>query len=135
MYSQTTHQVEVKVDSKFLPEHSSDDDQSYTWVYEISITNFSDKVIQLLNRHWIITDLNGHVDEVKGPGVVGLQPVIKPGETFSYSSFCVLHTQSGSMQGTYEMQDLDRSKFQVNIPEFLLLQPSTSLKIDPRLLH
>ncbi|MDF2940246.1 MAG: ApaG domain protein [Gammaproteobacteria bacterium] len=135
MYSQTTHQIEVKVGSRFLPEHSSEDDQSYTWVYEISITNQSDKLVQLLNRHWIITDLNGHVEEVKGPGVVGLQPIINPGETFSYSSFCVLHTQNGSMKGAYEMQDLARNKFQVAIPEFLLLQDGPGVKIDPRLLH
>ncbi|MDF2690188.1 MAG: hypothetical protein K0S29_43 [Gammaproteobacteria bacterium] len=135
MYRQTTHQIEVKVNPKFLPEHSSAEDQTYTWVYEVSLTNYSDKIVQLLNRHWVITDLNGHIEEVKGPGVVGLQPVIKPGETFSYSSFCVLHTQSGSMQGSYEMQDLDRNKFQIAIPEFLLVNPQQNTKIDPRLLH
>ncbi|MDF2529499.1 MAG: apaG [Gammaproteobacteria bacterium] len=135
MYSQTSQQIEVQVECKFLPEQSSASEQTYTWTYEISITNRSEKMVQLLNRYWIITDLNGHVEEVKGPGVVGLQPLIKPGETFSYSSFCGLHTQSGTMRGIYEMQDLDRNKFQVAIPEFLLTSLEQKFTVGSRLLH
>ncbi|MDO8954457.1 MAG: Co2+/Mg2+ efflux protein ApaG [Gammaproteobacteria bacterium] len=128
-------QIDIKVEPKFLPEHSSDAESKYTWLYEITLINLSDKIVQLINRHWILTDLNGHIEEVKGPGVVGLQPIIKPGESFSYSSFCVLHTQSGSMKGSYEMQDLDRHKFKVGIPEFLLCNPDQTRKLDSRLLH
>lgn len=106
--------------STYLPEQSAAENQRYLWSYEISITNDSDEIIQLLNRYWRITDMTSHVEEVRGPGVVGLQPLIKPGKKFSYTSFCQLITPQGTMEGQYEMQTLEETRFIVPIPKFVL---------------
>lgn len=106
---------------KFLPEQSSPKQHSYMWSYEVTISNQSKETIQLLNRYWKITDANNTVSEVEGPGVIGLQPLIKPGTSFSYESFCQLTTPEGSMEGYYEMQTLEDEIFIVEIPKFLLV--------------
>ena len=101
--SATTHGVQVEVESRFVPERSDADRGQYFFAYEIRITNTSAAKVQLVSRHWIITDGWGRVEEVKGPGVIGVQPWIAPGETFEYESFCPLSTPTGSMRGVYEM--------------------------------
>ena len=116
--------VQISTKATYLPEQSSVDTQRYLWSYEIGITNESNEIIQLLNRHWRITDLTGHVEEVRGPGVIGLQPIIKPGKSFVYSSFCQLTTPHGSMEGNYEMQTLEDVHFLVPVPNFVLSSPA-----------
>jgi ApaG protein len=106
--------------STFLPDQSVVENQRYLWSYEITIANDSEEIIQLLNRYWRITDMTSHVEEVRGPGVVGLQPLIKPGKKFSYTSFCQLVTPQGTMEGQYEMQTLEETRFFVPIPKFVL---------------
>ena len=104
MYEAITHGVRVRVRPTFLQQHSDPDQQKFVWIYTIEISNQSDQTVQLLNRHWLIRDAVGHLEEVKGPGVIGKQPTLKPGENFTYSSFCHLKTDSGFMHGTFEMQ-------------------------------
>lgn len=115
--------VYVTAKSTYLPEQSTAEARRFMWSYEISITNQSDEIIQLLNRYWRIVDLTGHIEEVRGPGVVGLQPLIKPGKQFIYNSFCQLTTPQGTMEGYYEMQNLEEKRFLVQIPKFLLTTP------------
>lgn len=112
--------VHVIAQSTYLPEQSIPEEHRYLWSYEISISNQSDEIIQLLNRYWRIIDVTGHIEEVRGPGVVGLQPIIKPGKQFVYSSFCQLSTPQGTMEGYYEMQNLEEVRFLVQIPKFAL---------------
>ena len=124
----TTKMIKVHVIAKstYLPEESSPSKQRFLWSYEMTIQNESEEIIQLLNRHWRITDMTGKIEEVRGPGVVGLQPIIKPGKKFIYNSFCQLNTPQGTMEGYYEMQTLDDVRFLVEIPKFVL----ASLPID-----
>ena len=116
-----TLKIDVIPTAVYLPQESSPDNQRFMWTYEVTIKNESEEIVQLLNRHWRITDMSGKVDEVRGPGVIGLQPLIKPGKQFVYSSFCQLYTPHGSMEGYYEMQDLDEVRFLVKIPKFQLI--------------
>ncbi|HSW69092.1 MAG TPA: Co2+/Mg2+ efflux protein ApaG [Gammaproteobacteria bacterium] len=98
--------------------------ENFLWSYEITISNESeDEVVQLLNRHWRITDMMGHIEEVRGPGVVGLQPIIKPGKKFVYNSLCQLVTPQGTMEGSYEFQTLEEVMFTVPIPKLVLTSP------------
>lgn len=120
------YNIQVSTKSTYLEEQSSPENNFYIWAYEITITNNSQEIVQLLSRHWKITDLTGKVEEVEGPGVVGLQPVIKPNRSFSYSSFCQLPTAHGTMGGFYEMQTLDEEFFKIEIPEFSLNSPMQS---------
>lgn len=106
----------------YLSEQSSKS-HSFLWSYEITIQNDSQEIVQLLNRYWRIVDMTGHVEEVRGPGVVGLQPIIKPGKKFMYNSLCQLTTPQGSMEGHYEFQTLDEETFTVPIPKIILLAP------------
>lgn len=115
--------VSITAQARYLPEQSSIDEHRFVWSYEVSVTNESDEIIQLLNRYWRIIDMSGHIEEVRGPGVVGLQPIIKPGKQFAYSSFCQLMTPKGTMEGYYEMQNLDEVRFYVQIPKFFLTFP------------
>ena len=96
------------------------------WTYEITIENRNKEIVQLLSRYWRITDATGKVEEVRGPGVVGLQPLIKPGNVFVYSSFCQLMTPQGTMEGHYEMQTLEEGKFLATIPKFVLTSTETA---------
>lgn len=124
----TTHGVQIEVESRFVPENSDIDENQYLFAYEIRITNTTESRVQLLNRHWIITDGLGRIEEVKGPGVVGQQPWIAPGETFEYESFCPLSTPTGSMRGTYEMSSLSGTSpktFSAEIPQFFLVEPGS----------
>lgn len=123
----TTKKVQITVVAKatYLPEESAPASQRYLWSYEMTINNQSEEIVQLLNRYWRITDLTGKTEEVRGPGVVGLQPIIKPGKHFVYTSFCQLNTPQGTMEGYYEMQSLDEVRFLAEIPKFILSAPSS----------
>lgn len=115
--------VEVSVKSQYIEQQSDPDAPRFAFAYTITIQNNSDRWCQLLNRHWVITDASGKVEEVQGEGVVGEQPKLNPGEAFRYTSGTILETPIGAMQGTYEFQEADGSLFDVPIPVFSLSQP------------
>ena len=115
-----TRGVRVSVTARYSPEYSDQSRRKWFFLYTIRITNESSRTVQLLNRHWIITDANGEVEEVRGPGVVGQQPVLKQGESFEYTSGCPLETAFGSMQGSYEMQVDGGETFNANVAGFAL---------------
>jgi len=117
-----TRGVRVSVTARYSPEYSDQNRRKWFFLYTIRITNEGSRTVQLLNRHWIITDANGEVEEVRGPGVVGRQPVLKQGESFEYTSGCPLETAFGSMQGTYEMQVEGGETFNANVAGFALRQ-------------
>lgn len=119
------YEFTVTVSPRFLPEQSDPENDKYLFAYTIRIVNSGQATAQLLSRHWIITDANEHVEEVRGPGVVGEQPRLAPGEAFEYTSGCPLTTPFGSMRGTYQCVAEDGTAFDVPIPEFLLSVPRT----------
>jgi ApaG protein len=115
-----TRGIRIQVESEYVPEQSDPQNQFYFFSYHIKIRNEGMQTVQLVTRHWLITDGDGKVEEVKGPGVVGEQPILAPGESFEYSSFCPLKTPMGSMKGTYQMRTDDGSLFDAEIAEFQL---------------
>jgi ApaG protein len=117
-----TNGVRVEVESTYHPDRSAPAQQRWFFSYAIRITNLGDQTVQLISRHWIITDGTGHVEEVMGEGVVGQQPVLKPGESFLYTSFCPLPTARGSMRGTYQMVLSNGEQIDVEIAPFALAQ-------------
>ena len=121
MTTQVTHNIEISARPKFIPEESDFTKPVYFFSYTITIRNRGSQNFQLLSRHWVITDAFGRREEVKGPGVVGVQPTISPGNEFEYSSFCPLTTPSGTMSGTYQMKGDDGSLIDATIPEFHLV--------------
>jgi len=123
MYRATTRAIQVTVEPNFVDEESSPSESRYFWAYKIEIANLGQEVVRLRSRHWHITDGNGRVEEVRGAGVVGKQPVLKPGETFAYTSGCPLTTPSGIMVGTYQMQNERGETFSIDIPAFSLDLP------------
>lgn len=114
------YQFTVDVTPRYLPDQSSPEQSVYSFAYTVTITNDGDVPAQLISRHWKINDATGHSEEVKGLGVVGAQPLIKPGEAFQYSSGCRLRTPSGTMHGTYFVVAEDGERFEVSIPLFVL---------------
>jgi ApaG protein len=118
-----TNGILVTVQSEYLPERSSPTAQRYAFGYTVEITNQGSETAQLRSRHWIITDAVGEVQEVKGDGVVGAQPVLGPGESFEYTSWCVIGTPIGSMRGTYQMVDARGQSFEAEIAPFRLGMP------------
>jgi ApaG protein len=114
------HAFEVQVLPQFLPEQSAPEQGIWSFAYTITITNAGEVPAQLISRHWIITNELGEIEEVKGLGVVGHQPLLKPGEAFEYTSGCRLRTASGSMKGSYFCVAEDGERFEVEIPEFVL---------------
>jgi ApaG protein len=123
-YEAETESIFVRAEPTFLAEESDPDESRFLWAYTIEIENRSDKMVQLISRHWRITDANGLTQEVKGPGVVGEQPVLQPGEAFRYTSGCPLSTPSGLMVGAYQMIRLPtREAFEIAIPAFALDSP------------
>jgi len=126
MYSQTTRQITINVHPTYLEDESSPDENRYIWAYTIRIENTGAETVQLLNRAWRITDANGKVEEVSGPGVVGEQPVLSPGESYEYTSGCPLATPSGIMVGSYEMETQSGERFEVAVPAFSLDSPHGS---------
>ena len=123
IYSAVTQGIRVNVEPHFLDEQSDPSRERYVWAYRVDIENGSPTTVQLLARHWIITDANGQVQEVRGLGVVGEQPVLHAGERFTYTSGCPLTTPSGIMHGTYQMASPDGSLMSVKIPAFSLDLP------------
>lgn len=121
-----TDGVTVRVAVNFLPEQSRIEAGKWFWVYHVRIENDSDRTVQLLTRHWRITDARGMVNFVDGDGVVGEQPVLPPGQTHDYVSGCPLGTAHGSMEGHYTMRRDDGSLFEVSIPFFPLAAPATA---------
>ncbi|MFL5812133.1 MAG: Co2+/Mg2+ efflux protein ApaG [Bdellovibrionia bacterium] len=120
MYYEITQGIEVEVRPEYLPDESKPEDSKYVFAYHITITNRSESEVQLMSRHWIITDGQGVVHEVNGPGVVGQQPKLQPGESHQYSSFCPLPTPTGNMRGTFQMVNQHGAEFNVKIPLFFL---------------
>jgi ApaG protein len=125
-YSATTREITVTVEPCYLEEQSKPDSRHFVWAYHVRIANNGPQVVQLLTRHWRITDAVGQVQEVKGDGVVGKQPVLKPGEAFEYTSGAPLSTPSGFMVGTYQMLAETGEHFDVAIPAFSLDSPYTT---------
>ena len=123
MYRALTRDIEVVVEPFYLEEQSDPDDDRYVWGYRVVIANNSDIAVRLVNRYWNITDQNGQIDEVSGPGVVGEQPRLQPGDTYEYSSGCPLDTPSGLMFGHYQMETDEGELFDVEIPAFSLDSP------------
>jgi ApaG protein len=120
-----THHVRVQVQVQFAPEQSNPAVEKWFFVYTITISNEGDETVQLMTRHWIITDGNRHVEHVKGPGVVGEQPVLRAGETYTYTSGCQLATSFGTMEGTYQMVTPEGVQFDATIAPFVLSEPYT----------
>ncbi len=130
MYAETTYDIQVQVQPTFLEDQSSSDENYYVWAYKVRIENQGSRTVQLLNRYWRITDSMGRVQEVRGPGVVGEQPVLKPGDVFEYSSGTPLNTTSGIMVGSYEMSTSEGERIEIAIPAFSLDIPD-----EPRQLN
>lgn len=130
MYSETTKSIRVTVVPAFLDEHSSPEDDKYVWAYEVRIENLGEETVQLINRYWSITNSLGQTQTVRGPGVVGEQPILKPGEYFEYTSGTPLSTPSGLMMGTYQMENNDGKLFDVSIPAFSLDSPHQSIQVN-----
>jgi len=119
----TTRGVRVEVRTAYVPERSSPQESQYFFAYRIKISNVGEETVQLLSRHWVISDGAGNMEHVRGPGVVGEQPVLGPGESFEYTSFCPLPTPIGSMHGTYQMVTAGGSAFDAEIAPFSLAVP------------
>ena len=120
MPTAVTQGVKVEVESEYVPDRSDPDRNLYFFAYHIKISNEGDRTVQLISRHWIITNGDGKTEEVEGPGVVGEQPTLEPGQAFEYSSFCPLNTSTGMMHGTYQMTTDDGEEFDATIPPFPL---------------
>jgi len=117
------HQIKVEVESTYLEDQSEPAEQRFVFAYTVTLRNSGMVPARLLTRHWIITDANGHVQEVRGEGVVGEQPHLQPGQGFRYSSGAVLETPVGSMHGSYQMLGDDGAQFDAPIPAFRLAKP------------
>ncbi|MET4698425.1 ApaG protein [Constrictibacter sp. MBR-5] len=123
MYTKTTRSVTITVRPEYLEDQSRPDESHYVWAYHIRIENQGQETVQLLTRYWRIVDSSGRAHEVRGAGVIGEQPVLKPGDSFDYSSGTPLSTPSGFMVGTYQMTTEDGQTFDVAIPAFSLDSP------------
>lgn len=135
MTKKLSEKIIISAKPSYVMEQSDPVNMKFVWSYEIVIENHTHDIVQLLNRHWIITDTTGKVEAVRGAGVIGLQPIIKPGRRFIYTSFCQLATPQGTMEGTYEMQNLDEEHFSVPVPKFILSAPSSITKAFGSRLH
>ena len=130
MFSKTTNNINVSVKSYYLEEQSEPDEQLYVWAYQVTINNIGQQTVQLKKRYWKITDSNGTNKEVRGAGVIGEQPILRPGEKFEYTSGTPLSTPSGFMEGYYEMETKNGIAFDVTIPLFSLDSPYASNKLN-----
>ena len=122
-----TRDIRVQVETEYAPGRSDPQQGQWFFLYTIRLLNQGRETVQLISRHWIITDAMGHVEEVRGPGVVGKHPVLEPGESFEYTSGCALKTPFGSMRGTYQMVNDKRESFDIEIPSFTLTEPYTTV--------
>jgi len=123
MVDSLQNNIKVDVETRYIEEQSNPEQNYFVFAYTITIQNQGQKTAQLLTRHWVITDSNHKIQEVKGDGVVGEQPILKPGEQFVYTSGTMLETSVGTMKGSYQMESADGSKFDATIEEFVLSAP------------
>ncbi len=130
MYTATTRKITVTVQPQYLDDRSSPDEDRYMWAYQVRIENGGDDTVQLRARYWHITDANGRVQEVRGAGVVGEQPVLKPGEAFEYTSGTPLPTPSGIMVGRYQMESERGERFEIDVPAFSLDSPHQAIRLN-----
>lgn len=130
MYSTTTRSIKVMVKTIYLDDQSSPSDNHFVWAYHVRIENHGEETVQLRRRHWKITDALGRMQEVRGAGVVGEQPILKPGEAFEYTSGTPLPTPSGIMVGSYEMETKGGESFNVAIPAFSLDSPHQPIRLN-----
>lgn len=130
MYEAITRAIRVSVEPVFLEEQSSPTEDHYVWAYQVKIENDGEETVQLVNRHWRITDAQGHMQEVEGEGVVGEQPTLKPGQAFEYTSGTPLGTPSGIMMGSYEMETPGGERFDIDIPAFSLDSPYQARQLN-----
>jgi ApaG protein len=130
MYSETTRSITITVKPFYLEDQSSPTENRYVWAYQVRIENGGEETVQLRRRYWKITDNRGQIQEVRGPGVVGEQPVLAPGESFEYTSGTPLPTPSGIMVGTYEMETRGGESFSVRIPAFSLDSPHQPVRLN-----
>lgn len=130
MSSHTSQDIRITVEPYYLDDQSSPSDDHYVWAYHVKIENVGEATVQLINRYWRITDANGQIQEVRGSGVVGEQPVLDPGESFEYTSGTPLGTPSGIMVGTYEMETRSGERFDVEIPAFSLDSPHQPVQLN-----
>jgi ApaG protein len=130
LYRAVTRDIEIRVTPRFLKERSSPEKDQYFWAYTIEIVNRGSETVQLKTRHWRITDAMGRTQEVRGAGVVGEQPVLKPGQSFEYTSGVPLTTASGFMVGTYGMVSAKGEHFDIEIPAFWLDSPNTRRTVN-----
>ena len=130
MYQAVTRQIAVNVTPRFMPERSSSEKSYFFWSYTIEITNQGDQTVQLKTRHWKITDAYGRLQEVKGAGVVGEEPVLEPGASYEYTSGVPLPTPSGIMMGSYGMVTPGGEHFDIDIPPFSLDGPETRRTVN-----
>jgi len=131
MYRETTQGITVTVKPYYLEDQSEPEEQRFVWAYHVRIENNGERTVQLRNRYWRITDSRGRVQEVRGAGVVGEQPVLRPGDSFEYTSGTPLPTPSGIMGGTYQMEASETGeRFDVAIPSFSLDSPHQPIKLN-----
>jgi ApaG protein len=130
MYSETTQGITVTVRPVYLEEQSAPAENRYVWAYFVRIDNGSPRTVQLRSRYWHITDARGRVQEVRGPGVVGEQPVMRPGESYEYNSGTPLATPSGIMRGSYRMEAADGETFDIRVPAFSLDSPHQPIRLN-----
>jgi len=128
-FAQTTREITVTVETYYLDDESSPDESVYVWAYHVRIENNGAETVQLKTRHWQITDSHGKVQEVRGDGVVGEQPVLRPGGSFEYTSGTPLQTPSGFMAGSYQMVSEKGEMFDANVPTFSLDSPHQSQRL------
>jgi ApaG protein len=129
-YEAVTDNITVRVTPQYIEKDSTPEDSRYFWAYTVEISNGGSETVRLRSRHWRIIDGNGRTEEVRGPGVVGQTPVLRPGESFRYTSGCPLSTPSGIMVGTYQMTREDGTLFNVEIPAFSLDSPHTRKSLN-----
>ncbi|MGN2242426.1 Co2+/Mg2+ efflux protein ApaG [Frateuria sp. GZRR33] len=125
MNPKPSYTIDVQVETRFVPDQSKPHDNRYVFAYTVTLHNAGDVPARLLTRHWVITDANGKVEEVRGEGVVGDQPWMRPGDRYQYSSGAVLDTAVGTMRGSYQMLADDGTRFEAPIPPFTLSIPRT----------
>ena len=130
MYEATTRAIRVSVRPQYLPDQSDPADSQYVWAYHIRIENQGENTVQLRSRHWRITDGLGRLQEVRGPGVIGKTPMLRPGEMFEYTSGTPLATPSGFMSGTYQMVSESGENFDIEIPTFSLDTPGAKRRLN-----
>ncbi|MBA3660752.1 MAG: Co2+/Mg2+ efflux protein ApaG [Gammaproteobacteria bacterium] len=135
MMNEKLPKIIVTTAPSFVAEQSDPAIRKFVWSYDITINNESQSIVQLLTRYWKLVDMTGKIEEIQGVGVVGLQPLLKPDQPFTYRSFCQLATPQGTMEGFYVVQDLVGNQFEVAVPKFMLTAPISLAEPDRSKLH